>query len=365
MISSDFFNTFVNNDDPSIADIENFTTSIIGYITVDNIHEFLLKIYDFIRLSKIPDFFNIFSSKISRKCSSDKLDMMKILFDFLKEKRMLTKEVSNIYIDIIDEYELYDEEIKLLLEEPTLKVKEDDDNEFLRYNLRIGELYMQIYDIQSAYEILTKLSSRIFRLRTPIALLNMYDDLRGKVQLERKNYADASRAYSTIYSKPENEKMKEYSLRKAVISTILSPISYFRTTMLTMFMQDELATKLDVYFFLKLLVGNRFIYFEDRKKFNEIIMKEINHPIQEAIDSVSIQHNIIIISERLSQIVGDSPINVESQLRKMIKNHTIEALIDQPKRVVTFDNDKENDSQDKNLLKFCDKVSEIVNIIQP
>ena len=86
MISSDFFNTFVNNDDPSIADIENFTTSIIGYITVDNIHEFLLKIYDFIRLSKIPDFFNIFSSKISRKCSSDKLDMMKILFDFLKEK---------------------------------------------------------------------------------------------------------------------------------------------------------------------------------------------------------------------------------------------------------------------------------------
>ena len=40
----------------------------------------------------------------------------------------------------------------------------------------------------------------------------------------------------------------------------------------------------------------------NRKKFNEIIMKEINHPIQEAIDSVSIQHNIIIISEIFKSI---------------------------------------------------------------
>ncbi|KAH0793801.1 COP9 signalosome complex subunit 4 [Histomonas meleagridis] len=301
---------------------------------------------------------------------SHDINYLRIIFEFAKANNFINANIFELYIKALENNELYHEAVKVLIDQQPPESGEDAD--MLSYYLHIGEDYYLENDYDQAFSYLTKMQKHVFRRTTPLAILNRFDDLRGKLQANRNNFLEAARAFTTIWENPSVPEQKLSSLRKAIICAVLSKISKSRSSLLYRYIDDEDVHKLDVYFILDLIVKRKFIDRENRERFKSIAVKEFGSNGINAIDSSSVQHNISVAEklfssikiDRLSQLIGDSPANVELQLRKMVADKALNAKINQPNKMVLFGLGDESD-KDESIRNFCTSVDELVPVLKP
>lgn len=269
------------------------------------------------------------------------------------------REIMDLYASALEANGMFCDAAKFIAEWP----EPEDEFDILRWYLRIGNDYFEDGQYDTAFSYLNKSSHYIFRMRTPKDLLEDYDSLRGNLHIQRMNFQEASRAWATLWKCARDSKTQAESLRKASICAVLAPASNYRMVLLNQIMQDERTRSLDIYPMLDLISKRKFIdraaRDEFRAKASDVVSDET---AMRAMEKSATQDNLSVAQtmfstvgiNRLAQLIGDTPDNVETQLGAMISAKRINALIDQPRNTVIFL--PAADQRDRDILAFCDTV---------
>ena len=270
-------------------------------------------------------------------------------------------EIRDLYASSLEANEMFLDAAKFIAEwtEP------EDEFDILRWYLRIGSDFFNGGNCDAAFSYLNKASQHIYRLRTPTELLEKYDTLRGNIHTERLHFQEASRAWASLWKCARDPDLQKDALRKAAICAVLAPASHYRMVLLHQIMEDERTHTLDVYPMLDLISKRKFINKAARDDFRAKASNLVPmDAAMRAMERSATQDNITVAQtmfttvgiNRLAQLIGDTQDNVEAQLSAMIDAKRLDAVIDQPEKMVVFLPDKEK--RDRDILRFCTTVQE-------
>ena len=288
---------------------------------------------------------------------------------FLESNKIEDKkfDIYEIYAKSLKENELYGDAARILEMFPL--PPPDDDPARLKYYMDIAECYFNDSRIDKVMSLLVKMAQHVFILRTPIDLLNRYFEFRGLVNIHKKSFLDAARSYNELWTRGRTPELRQMGLRNATICAILAPTtkSNIRSLYLHRYASDDNIKNIDVYPILDLIVKGKFIDKVARDIFKQQISDLVDISETKALESFSLQHNISVAQkmfsairiDRLAQIVGDTPSNVNNSLKEMISKGSLNALIDQPTNSVEFSSENKRTFKDKSIQQFCLSIAEV------
>ena len=324
---------------------ENLTLAISSISNNSNYSRFLLELAkNLSTISNLPLQINCLKM-INNEIESKKIESIQYNF-------------FDIYAKSLIDNGFYNEAAKVYSSFP---LPSDIDHEILEYYMKIGECYLNNNDYEKALNYLHKMSSHVFQISTPRLLLNKYDIYRGKVHIHRDAFREAANAFTRLWTMGETPEMRIIGLRNGIICAVLAPVSKNRSLLLHKFVEDENASKLDVFPILDVIVKGKFIDKATRDDFCNKIADVVGLKDHRTLESFSTQHNISVAMkifssiriDRLAQLIGETPSSVEEQVRKMIEIKALNALIDQPTRTVEFVQENQHKIKDKLIGDFC------------
>jgi len=246
------------------------------------------------------------------------------------------------------------------------ELESDDDNIYLQKILRVIDLYLNSPNIERVSTLLTKAHQKLFRGVTPKNLISQFDMTRGKYSLFKRQYGFATRSYYAVYQNENNNELGIHSLKLAAIASCLD-IETKNRLLLRSITETDVSKTFPFYSFIDQMAHDLFIDLAARDSFIHHTKSLLCIDITDDLNRSSIQHNLLIAKnafssvriERLAQLIGSTPSEVEIQTRQMILSKRMNALIDQPARMIQFIDKQPGTS----ILTFSNHVSRVCNTI--
>ena len=273
----------------------------------------------------------------------------------------LLEQISKTY----EEMKRYADAAKTYLERQN--PDKDDEEKYLDFFEHVGELWLKSGDKERLQITVNRLNGCIFRQRTPRPYQDRYDFLHGYSAVYSSNFDSAIRAFSMIVNNSKNAANVSLALRLASICACLN-INSISNSLLKSYAQDEKVQQFEFYDLIDLMSREQFI---DQAARDEFISKTKKYfdgtDLSDDLIKSSLQHNLKVAEkfyssvkiERLANLIGSTPIDVEKQMKFMIGKKQINALIDQPAKMVIFTKER-SQSQDESILEYSNHVNAIV-----
>lgn len=244
--------------------------------------------------------------------------------------------------------------------------------ESVDFHEHIAELLLKLQEWTAFRSKLFYLSEHIFRLRTPEELIFRFDIIRAENSIHQEQYLDAARTYIMILSYSKDPEINLKIKQSLAICLILNTKRY-NSNFLVEYAQDNDVRGFKFYPMIELMVSSQFIDQKARDDFLSATNGLFPIDIKEALDKACLQHNLMYAEnmfksvriEKLAQLIGFSPIDVEKQIIKMIVNNQIDALIDQgasPKLVIF--NKEKSQAQDDSIIEYSKYVTSVIKAIK-
>jgi hypothetical protein len=244
---------------------------------------------------------------------------------------------------------------------------EIDEEGHLDYWEHVGELWLKAGEQNRLEKNVKYLNDFIFRARTPRKYQDRYDLLHGYSAVFGLNFNDAIRAFSTVVNNSEDKENRSLAMRLAAICICLNTMSKNDHDLKT-YAQDEDVKEYEFYNLIDLMAREQFIDQAVRDDFLSKTKKYFEIDLSDSLSKSSLQHNLKVAEkffssvkiERLAQLIGSTPNDVERQMKSMIVKGQIKGSIDQPSKMVIFEAES---SQDDAILEYSHAVNALANEI--
>ena len=289
------------------------------------------------------------------------------------QKLLETRNVKDIEDQLLEQvaktYEalkMYADAAKILLQRQGPN-KDLEENEYLDYYEQVGELWLKAGNLERLQQSVTQLNNCIFRQRTPRQYQDRFDFLHGYSAAFLLNFQDAIRAFSMIVNNSKDKENVILALRLSSICACLN-LSSKNNSLLKLYADDETVQKFEFYNLIDLMAREQFI---DQAARDDFISNTktyfVGMDMSEPLIKSSLQHNLKVAQkfftcvkiERLAQLIGSTPVDVEKQMKSMINNDQIKALIDQDAKMVEFINES-NQAEDESIELYSHAVNSLV-----
>lgn len=242
---------------------------------------------------------------------------------------------------------------------------EIDEEGHLDFYEHVGELWLKAGDRSQLEKNVKYLNDFIFRARTPRKYQDRYDILHGYSAVFSLNFQDAIRAFNTVVNNSDIKANRALAMRLASICVCLNTLAKNDNDLKT-YAQDEDVKEYDFYNLIDLMARKQFIDQAVRDDFISKTKKYFEVDLTDSLTKSALQHNLKVAEkffssvkiERLAQLIGSTPIDVENQMKSMIIKGQIKGSIDQPSRMVIFESEI---SQDDAILEYSRAVNSITH----
>ena len=293
------------------------------------------------------------------------------------QKLLETRNVKDIEDQLLEQVaktyealEMYADAAKILLQRQGPN-RDLEENQYLDYYEHVGELWLKAGNLERLQQSVTQLNSCIFRQRTPREFQDRFDFLHGYSAAFALNFQDAIRAFSMIVNNSKDKGNVILALCLSSICVCLN-LSSKNNALLKLYYEDENVKKFEFFNLIDLMAREQFIDQAARDDFlanTKTYFKGMD--MSEPLIKSSLQHNLKVAQkfftcvkiERLAQLIGSTPIDVEKQMKRMIVNDQIKALIDQDAKMVQFINEP-NQAEDESIEKYSQAINSLVKDLQ-
>ena len=187
-----------------------------------------------------------------------------------------------------------------------------------------------------------------------------YYNFRANLSIAQEQFKYASSCYYTLYSIADEKKQSEY-LRLSAVYAILTQEVVPQKQQITKLLNDERTQSLPIFGLLELFNKKTLVTNDDLKKYIDLMKNEKGFS-EENLKKIVQQLNMDRVSnlfttisfDRLAQIIGSTPDEVVKNMIMLISNKSINALIDQPNKMIIYKKDKtEQERKDLSIDRFC------------
>ena len=234
------------------------------------------------------------------------------------------------------------------------------DAKILDHIVFVADSFITAGDLDKARKKLNEATKYFFPKTTPMPIQERYYNFRANLSIAQEQFKYASSCYYTLYSIADEKKQSEY-LRLSAVYAILTQEVVPQKQQITKLLNDERTQSLPIFGLLELFNKKTLVTNDDLKKYIDLMKNEKGFS-EENLKKIVQQLNMDRVSnlfttisfDRLAQIIGSTPDEVVKNMIMLISNKSINALIDQPNKMIIYKKDKtEQERKDLSIDRFC------------